>query len=391
MSQPDDAEIEETGLSEEDFQQFLLGPKALITGFLIVLAITGALLYWFQLTMWSNSELKVQQAKKILRRAENLPDKPTPLTIELEQFAQETDEERNRILKELMADSFTRRFPDRLKQRFFQRTTYLELPPDWKTKLPEKLDRWAQRQRNQRQHEIEKFFRSLETTLSQLDHRMGRIETIRKEKNLQTGDFGGDLRRYDALKVRLNNQMKEVEILLNEVELNSPKLPPGLFRNINDLVDPMSSFAMHCRNFSALSSAPAAFFHAHRILNDARRIAPNKPAPYYWLGKLYRKLELHDVASQYMARALHYDPGFKRDSILSHLRERVKREPGDPRRNYYLGFALYEAGKQDTARKYLEKVLRLEDAENTMVNVLARKRLGYLRTGEPYYSKLPLF
>jgi tetratricopeptide (TPR) repeat protein len=392
MKESNSSDIENPGLSEQDYyDHFIISPKKLVPGFLVILALIGVLLYWFQSTMQSNSNLKVQQGKQILKRAENLSDTTTALTVELEQFAHETDDERNKILRELTADSFPSQFNRRLKNRFLRSTTYLTAPSNWKNQLPPKLKQWAQMQRNRRIKDIRNFFQFLRTTMNELDHRIKRLKTVRKEKNLKAGQLGNNLHRYDNLKAQLQKEIQDVRERLQTVQLTSPDIPSDLFKNINDLIDPMTSFAMHTRNFSAFSSAPAAYYHAYRIFHDAIRIDPNNPAPYYWLGKLFRELQLHNVAGQFMARALHYDSNFKREAILSHLRKRLKEKPNSPQRNYYLAFAQYEAGLYEPAEKTLRTVLRLERGTTSMMKVLARKRLNYIRNGEPFFSKLPLF
>lgn len=392
MSDPTNPELEESGLTNDDYESlFLFSPTFYGLTFLTIFIVLYGTFYWFQSTMRANSNKKVQQVRTILDRADTLPAEPTPLTLELEEMAHETDDERDGILRELAADSFTRNFRGNLRRRFLQQTTYLELPDNWQSRLPSELREWADSRRRERQDSIEQFLPELQSTFDELRDRIERVESIREEKNIQTGTLGGALRRYDSVRERLLGEMKDVRNQLENTTIDSPDIPDPLFNEINDLVDPMSKLAMHFRNFSAFSSAPAAYYHADRLLHDALRIDPKNPAAHFLLAKVYRNLGLHDVAGEQLGRTLRYDPNYRRERILTQLRERLEEKPSDPQRNYYLGFALHEAGRLEEAKDHLRTAVSLAGNDNGMIKVLAEKRLEYIRTGEPPYSKLTLF
>jgi tetratricopeptide (TPR) repeat protein len=392
MSDRTDPEFEETGLTNEDHESlFLFSPSFYALTFLAIFAVVYGTFYWFQSRMRANSNKKVQQVRSILDRADTLAAEPTTLTLEIEEMAHHTDDERNWILRELTADSFAKQFPGNLRRRFLRRTTYLELPENWRSRLPSELQTWAQSQRRSRRQDIETFLSELGSTLNDIRSRIERVETVRDRKDLRQGNFGGNLRRYETVKTRILSEMEDVRNQIERTTIDSPNIPDPLFGEINDLIDPMTKLAMHFRNFSAYSSAPAALYHADRLLHDALRIDPKNPGAHFLLAKVYRRLGLHDMAGQQLGRTLRYDPNYKREEILTQLRERLEKDPRDPQRNYYLGYALHEAGRLPEAKKHLRTAVKLVGNDNSMIKVLARKRLRYIRTGEPSYSKLTLF
>lgn len=392
MTQPNNPDLEDTGLTEDDYATFFqFSWKQHLLTFVAIFVIVYGMFYWFSSSMKSNAEKKVQQAQTVLDRAENLSDEPTPRTLELEQMARRTDDERNRIVRGLAGDSFAKNFEGRLRNRFLQQTTFLELPDDWRNRLPSELQKWAETRRRERTQEIKQFLTELSGILGNLRQRINRADTIQKNKNLKEANLGGNLSRYKTARDQLLGEMEDVENQLRETSVSSPEIPDSLYRDIIDLVDPLTTMAMHFRNLSAFSSAPAAYYHSYRLLHDALRMDPENPAAHYQLGRLYRRLKLHDLAGEQWGRALRYDPNFKREQIIGNLEKRQEQNPRNPRANYYLAFALHEAGELERAEKYLKKVLEREQNRNSMVKVLAEKRLDYVRNGEPTYSKLTLF
>ncbi len=392
MNPTNDPEIEDTGLTEADYKKFFRFSwlQHLLT-FGAIFAIVYGIFYWFDSSMEDNAGKKVQQARIVLDRAQDMSEEPTPRTLELEQMARRTDDERNRIVRGLAGDSFAKKFDGRLRDRFLQRTTFLELPDNWKNRLPPELEKWADTKERKRIQEIKRFLSDLKDILNDLQGRIDRVRTFREEKNLQEAKLGGNLERYETTRDGILNEMKDVENQLQDTSIKTPEIPDTLYHDILDLVDPMTTLAMHFRNFSAFSSAPAAHYHAYRLLHDALRIDPENAPAHYQLGRLYHRLKLHDLAGEQWGRALRYDPSFKREQMIGELKERLEQNPRDPRANYYLAFALHEAGELDRAKKYLRKVLEIEQNNHSMVKVLAEKRLDYVRNGKPPYSKLTLF
>jgi tetratricopeptide (TPR) repeat protein len=392
VSESNNPELEDTGLTESDYTQLLrFSWKEQLVTFVAIFAVVYGMFYWFQTSMEANAGKKIQQVRSILDRAEDLSAEPTPRTLELEQMARRTDNERNQIVRELGADSFAENFEGRLRDRFLNRTTYLDPPDDWQSRLPPELQQWADRKRRERTRNIKAFLSDLGDILERIRERIDRVETIRQKKDLKAGTLGGELRRYETVRDRILNEIRDVEDQLQGASVREPNIPEPLFRETTDLIDPMTTLAMHFRNFSAFSSAPSAYYHSYRLLHDALRIDPENPAAHYQLGRLYRRLKLHDLAGEQMARALRYNPNFKREDILTELKRRQEQSPKNARANYYLAFALHETGELEKAEKYLTNVLELERNRHSMVKVLARKRLDYVRSGEPDYSKLTLF
>lgn len=386
-----DENVVNTELSEEDHRRFFeVGPGTLLVLFLVVFSIVTSFFYWFKYNMASNANKKVQQAKTILERAEEVPEQINPLTLELETMVHETEQERNWILDELTADSFAERFDKKLKNRYLNETARLRLPPNWKDNLPRKLRQWANNRRRQRRTDVNQFLNRLDSTLDEITQRIKRVEAIREEKSIKPGRFGGSVERYLTVK---SNVLSRIETLKSDLNNAKAKfdLPRSVFDGALKLVDPMTKLALHFRGFSALTAAPASYYHAERLLNDALRIDPKNPAAYYYLGEIYRKLKLGAVASEHKIRALKWDPSYKRDAILETFRQRLEEDPSDPRRRYDLAWALYEVGDRQEAKKHLKRILREQQGKDTMVRVLARKRLRYLLNGEPPYNKLTHF
>lgn len=389
MNSNDNAE--ETSLTDEDHRQFFeleLRQYAIVFG--VVFVIVTGFFYWFINTMEANANKKVQQAKSILERAEDAPDELNPLTVELETMVSETEHERNWILDELTADSFANRLDNQLKDRYLNATARLRLPPDWKQRLPQNIQKWANQKRQQRRQEVKSFLERLDSTVTEIKKRIQRVEEIRKNEDIQPGKFGGSVRRYLNVKSTVLSRIRTVEDALDNAEAGFD-LPKPVFDASVRLIDPLTKLALHFRGFSALTAAPSAYYHAERLLHDALRIDPQNPAAYYHLGVIYRELNMGPVAGEHKIRALKWDPTYKRETIVENFRDRLDEKPSDSRRRYDLAWALYETGQLKKAEKHLKEVLKQEFNESSMVKVLARKRLNYIRQGEPPYNKLTNF
>lgn len=206
--------------------------------------------------------------------------------------------------------------------------------------------------------------------------------------------MGGVRERFHGAAQKLRREIRHVESRLSDTPYRgeSLRLPPGLFREVNDLPDPMTRIAMHYRRLAGLTSGPDALVYAERTLRDALRIDPDNARVHYHLGRVYRRMGLTVLGSEQQLRALRFDPDFAHaGEILQRFRRRVEDRPGAARRHYDLGFALHATGDHEAARRHLQEVLRLEEGTSSLVKVLARQRLRYLQTGEPAYSKLPNF
>lgn len=389
MTPTDD--IEDSQLTDEDHRRFFeLDPGTYLAIFVVIFGIVTGLFYWFSVTMEANAHKKVQQAKAILKRAKDAPDSLTPLTLELETMVHETEKERNWILDELTADSFASRFPEKLKNRFLNETARLQLPANWRQRMPGYLKQWASKKRRQRRRDIKAFLSRLESTLTEIENRIERVETIRENENIQPGKYGGSVRRYLNVKSTVQSRIDSLQASLKTAKPRFD-LPTPVYEGAVDLIDPLTKLALHFRGFSALTAAPPAYYHAERLLHDALRIDPKDPSAYYYLGVVYRKLNMGPVASEHKIRALKWDPTYKRKTILETFRNRLKQKPNNLRRRYDLAWALYEVGKMKEAKKHLKRILRRSRGTNSMVRVLARKRLSYILEGEPPYSKLTNF
>lgn len=385
-------ELEDSGLDNDDYRSlFLFKPRFFFITFGVIFIIILSTFYLFQYQMRSNSNKKIQQVKTILSRAEDLPEKPDPITLQIEKLAQDTDNDRHWIVNEIISDSFASKFESQLQNRFLRSTTYLDLPDNWRNRLPPELQQWAEKKKNRRFASLKESMNSLKTILDDIEKRINRLQKFRKKKDLKKESLGGELSRYDTNRKKVLNIIERLRETLQETKISSINLPKPIYQELTNLIDPLTIMSMHFRNFSAFSSAPAAYYHADRLLHDALRIDPKNPAAYYYLGKIYRKLNLHNIASEHMVRALRYDQNFKQEKILNEFRQRLKEDSDNPRRVYDLAFALHEIGKKKKSKKHLKKVLKLERGTNSMVKVLAQKRLSYIQNGEPTYSKLTLF
>lgn len=390
MTRPDD-EIEDSELDNVDYEQlFNLSFRTQTVIFTVIFLIVTSFFYWFQFSMASNANKKVRQAKTILDNAESAPDELNPLTVELETMVHETEQERDWILDQLTADSFPNQLNRQLQNRFLNETARLRLPPNWKQQLPPNLEQWAARKRQQRTNEVEAFLTRLQSTLDEIEQRIERVETIRENHSIEPGEYGGSINRYLGVKSTVLTQIEKLRSTLETTEAKFD-LPGTVFDQTVNLVDPLTKLALHFRGFSALTGAPPAYYHAERLLNDALRIDPQNPGAHYYLGEVYRELNLGAVASEYKIRALKWDPSYKRDTILKTFRNRLQEKPNDSRRRYDLAWALYEVGQKQESKKHLQKVLLQEHDNDSMVKVLARKRLKYIRNGEPPYNKLTNF
>ncbi|MFB6346220.1 MAG: tetratricopeptide repeat protein [bacterium] len=367
-----------------------LGFKQQVILFSAILFIVGSSFYWFSSTMTANSNKKVQQARKILDRAKDAPEELNPLTLELESMVHRTERERNWILGQLTSDSFPNQLNQKLKNRYLNETARYRLGPNWKRNLPRNLEKWASKQRGRRANQVKAFMGRLKTILSRLEDRIERVETIRDEESIRAGEHGGSVKRYLSLKSEILNKIDSLQANLGEPTAQY-RIPDPVFDGAVALVDPLTKLSLHFRGFSALTAAPAAYYHAERLLYDALRIDPKNPAAYFYLGKVYRELNMDVTASEHTLRALKWDSTYKRDSILKTFRQRLEEKPNDPRRRYDLGWALYETGHKEEAKKHLQKVLLQEYNKDSMVRVLAKKRLNYINTGESLYNKLTNF
>lgn len=392
VNPPDDAES--SSLKPEDYERlFLFRGPWLLGAFLVMFGLIVLLLFWFQVNMRERAGRKIAEARNLLQQADTLPRSPTPRTLDIQEMIVNTQDEREWILQELNRDSFPRHFRDRLKQRYLDATARYRAPSDWRSRLPEDLRRWADRQKSRRRRALRGFLERLPRVLSRNLRRMDRSETLaRRLKHDRSA--GGAWRRFENARRQLRREIHQVRDLLADTPRlgKVPQLPRRLFQQINDLPDPMTRVSLHYRRLAALTSAPAALVYAERMLRDAERIDPDNPRIHYYLGRTYWRMGLKVLGSEQYLRALRADPDFgQRDRLLSLFRRRVKARPDVARRQYDLGFALHVTGHHEAARRHLRKVLTLLRGQSSMVKVLARKRLRYLRDGIPAYSKLPNF
>lgn len=381
-------------LTPEDYRRlFSLDARWLLGAFALILGLILLSLLWFNLSMQNRAQRKITEARTVLNRVDTLPRSPTLDTLELQEMVVETEDAREWILGALNRDSYPRQFRRRLRERYLDHTAHYDPPEGWRSNLPPEVADWARRRKEERREEIRRFLNRLPAALTRTLRHLNRAETLARTVQ-PDAPMGGVRERFRTAGDRLRRTVREVENLLADTPYRgeSLRLPPSLFRAINDLPDAMTRVTMHYRRLAGLTSGPDALVYAERTLRDALRIDPDSPRIHYHLGRVYGRMGLEVLSSEQYLRALRLDPDLQQSGeLLERFRRRVKKRPGDPRRHYDLGFALHVTGDHETARRHLMQVLRLEEGESSMVEVLARKRLRYLQTGEPAYSKLPNF
>jgi tetratricopeptide (TPR) repeat protein len=227
-------------------------------------------------------------------------------------------------------------------------------------------------------------------------HLSDNLEMIEEIQNLRSkyekGPLGGARQRFSEDLSTLRRESKDALDEIDQTGIAGPQIPQQLFREINDLANPMVEVSMHLRRLAALTSAPQALIQAETTLQDAYRIDPRNPRVYYQLGRVYQKMGLDVISGEHYARAIRFGPKFKKtDEIIQRFRERVRKNPESARKQYELGFALYEAGRMDEAEEHLLNVLELEEGNKSMEKVLAFKRLKYIHQGEPPYHIMAFF
>lgn len=385
---------EPDGLTPEDYRRlFSLDARWLLGAFGLILGLILLSLLWFNLSMRDRAQRKVTEARTVLNRVDTLPRSPTLNTLELQEMVVETEDAREWILGALNRDSYPRQFRRRLRERYLDHTAHYDPPEGWRSNLPPEVAEWARRRKAERRKEIRRFLNRLPGVLARTLRHLDRAETLARTVQPEA-PMGGVRERFRTAVKGLRRAVREVEDRLADTPYrgDSLRLPPSLFRALNDLPDAMTRATMHYRRLAGLTSGPDALVYAERTLRDALRIDPDNPRIHYYLGRVYGRMGLEVLSSEQYLRALRLDPDFGRaGELLERFRRRVETRPDDPRRHYDLGFALHVTGDHEAARRHLMQVLRLEEGESSMVRVLARKRLRYLQTGEPAYSKLPSF
>ncbi len=387
-----DPEIEDSGLTPEVYRNVLVSdPRWLFAYFLVVLAVLSGLLYWFASTTRANSDKRVREAVALLERADTVPRRVTPLTLEIEEMLARTQEDRDYLLNNLVGDTFPGYIRRQLKKRYRRQSGLYNLSEDWMSNLPPQLEQWHENRKQQRTQRVNRFLRSAAAILQDNQQRLSRLSTLRGQLELSP-ELDPTLSRYEATRNRLRQRLNTALEAVKGLRATQPRIPPEAFQALNDLLDPLTMMTLQYRRFSGFTSAPSALVYAEQVLRDALRIDPQNPRAFYQLGRVYDRLGMSVLSSEHFVRALRMNPDFeRRGEILARFRQRREERPDSARAHYDLAFALYETGQHEKARKQLREVLRLQQGQNSMVKVLARKRLRYLEQGEPPYHKMTYF
>ena len=415
-----------TGITPEDYDSLItIHPKYLLLLFLGTLAIVGGALYGFQYIQRRNSNIKVEEARVLIDRGDTVPEEPGPRTLELEEMVAETEKEVNWLVEQLAAEKFVGNLQEELEDRYRQEMYYSahqELPSGWKDDLPANLQQWRQERISRRRAEIEQFLAELDGFLDRQKGRLDRVEEIRSELADQ-GEMPPVGHRYEEARRELSQLLEEIEMELEGAVVEEPQIPSGLYELLAELVDPLSKFTLQYRRINALTTAPSAYLYAEQYLQDALRIDPWNPEGFYQLGRVYERLKADVIASEYYLRMIKEEPSYRRvPEVIAQFEEAVEENPEAARAHYDLGFALYEVGRHKDALGSLLNVLEEEcdvagnldfivdtygegnyaearelvdetiartgcDSES-MTQVLAEIRIGYILEGEPPYHKM---
>ncbi len=386
---------EQTNLTPEDYKNFIrIDNRWIIIMFTVVFGILSGTFYWYSITSHRHSNLRVDEAKYILDRADTAPREITPLTLELEELVAETARDRDRLLEILGADRQVQQLETELEQRFLQQTFHFELPDNWREQIPDNLDAWYAAELESRREALTAVYAELGEFIDDVRSRVTRGEEIKTGLNTGPG-FAETIERYetsrDALLTALDRIEKRLQTVTEDAG-NGVQISPQLFDALVELPNLITRQKLQYRRFSALTAAPAGYLYAERYLRDALRIFPKNSEALYQLGRVYEAMELPVIAAENYARAIKVNPEFERtDQIIERFRQRVEETPENSRARYDLAFALHESGQPAAARQQLEEVLQLEAGEYSMVSVLAEKRLGYIDRGVSIYNRMSYF
>ncbi len=379
-------------LSPEDYDKFLNIKTNWLTGmFCIIFVILSGLLYWFSITMRANSNKRVREATYIINRADTIPGKISPRALELEEMKINTQKERDWLLSKMAADSYAKRLQRQLRKKFQQNSFYINLPPDWKSQISPELQKWYNKKRQKRYAQLNRLYQKLPEFVDKNLSRLNRLEKIRK--SLELGDtFAAPLKRYESTRKRFRKTLLDLQKNLEKIgqtKLDQPRIIPAVYQAMVPLPDLMNRMALQYRRFSSLVSAPAAYLYAEQFLHDALRIDPKNPEAYYQLGRVYQKLGLDVISSEHYIWALKAQSDFPRGpQIIEMFKKELQQDTTSARAYYNLAFAYHEVGRKQEAKKQLYRVLELEQGKSSMVKVLARKRLDYIKHGASIYNKL---
>jgi tetratricopeptide (TPR) repeat protein len=383
---------EKTGLTYDEYKRCIkvkpLRVSLLFVGIFCILAI---FLYWFHSSMRENSNLKVNEAVVLLAGADELPAEIGPRTVELEEMVVQTEDDVSWLVNELTADSFSVRHENKLKEFYRREKHFLPgqlLSEDWKTNLSPSLAEWYRRGLEARKKEVQSLESEFNAFVERNRRRKKRAEEIRLQLEM---DKHEDIPwyYYKENSEQLEKLLDNIDSAVKTANFNSPTIPPAVYGAAAEIITPLSRFTLQYRRLSALTSAPTAYLYAESHLQDALRLDPKNPEAYYHLGRVYEKMELDVISSEYYIRALKVDPSFSRATeIVKMFKNKLEAEPDSPRSHYDLGWVYYELGREKEAKEELLAVLRMEESKNTMARVLAKKRLGYLIHGEPPYHKM---
>lgn len=418
-------EAEDTGISPEDYESIIkIDPKKLLLIFLVIAAIIGSLLFGFHYIQRHNSNLKVEEARVIINRGDTLPTSPTPETLELEEMVAGTEKDVNWLVDQLVADSFAANFDNQLKKKYRQRMYYSsreQLPPNWKDNLPAELEKWRRQKTNRRRAQVNYLLQELDGFLSRQRKRLQRLEEIRGSLK-EEGEMPPIEQRYMESRKRFKEHLNAVESALDDAEAEGPKIPPPLYQALAKLVDSLGKITLQYRRISALTSAPTSLLYAEQYLQDALRINPWNPEALYQLGRVYEKMGKDVISSEYYLRMIKEDPSYYRVSdVVAKFEKFTEENPNSPRALYDLGFAYYEVGRHKDslvnllkvienecnlkstefiidayeagnyaeAKKLVDELISRSGCESeSMTQVLARERIGYVLEGEPPYHKM---
>jgi len=428
--------MDDSGLSPEDYERFFLPSTTwLVSVFLVILVILSTLFWWFQRSMRANSNERVAEAVVMLDRFESTntnsgeqTSKVDPLTFELEEMRAETQRDRDFLTEGLAHDSYPRRIESKLKQRFLQQSFYGDLPSDWKEQLPSELEEWKRKQDRQQQQRLRRTLARIPRILETHRDNLSRLEQIHGEMNFPD-EFSQTRERFLQTRSIFENRLDQLEQAFSEIDpeqFSDLQYPEPIFQAIKRLLDPMVWMELQYRRFSGLSSAPASLIYAEQALKDALRIDPKNPEAHYQLGRTYGRLGLEAISGEHYLRALRVSRGesyHRRSEIVEMMESNRKENPDSSRARYELGWAYYEVGNESQAfeqllgvienecdltalvgieKRYREnknkramslvnQVLERHCDEQSMELTLAQKRLSYILEGEPPYYRLTYF
>jgi len=383
---------EKTGLTYEEYKRCIkVKPLRVLLLFVGIFCILGIFLYWFHSSMRENSNLKVNEAVVLLAEAEKMPAEIGPRTVELEEMIVETEDDVSWLVNELAADSFSVRHENKLEEFYRREKHFLpgqSLSEDWKSNLSPSLADWYRQGLEARKKEVQALKDEFDAFVGRTRRRKKRAEEIRLKLEMDKHeDIPWDY--YEQNSEQLENLLDDIDSAVKTANFNSPTIPPAVYEAAAEIITPLSRFTLQYRRLSALTSAPTAYLYAELHLQDALRLDPKNPEAYYQLGRVYEKMGLDVISSEYYVRALKVDPSFYRaPEIVKMFKNKLEAEPDSPRALYDLGWVYYELGRKKEAKEKLVAVLRMKESKNTMARVLAKKRLGYLIHGEPPYNKM---